>query len=55
MVVDTTEEVIPALKALRASHRERMTVDTPLRNLRKAKSAYNELEVDGLGIPLEPF
>lgn len=55
VVVDTTEEVIPALKALRASHRERTTVDTPLRNLRKAKSAYNELEVDGLGIPIEPF
>jgi uncharacterized protein (TIGR00730 family) len=55
MVVDTTEEVVPALKKLRASHAERTTVDTPLRNIEKADSPYNELEVDGLGIPVDPF
>lgn len=54
-VVDTVEEVIPALAELRASHGERTTVDTPLRNLKEADSAYNELEVDGLGIPTNPF
>lgn len=54
-MVDTVEEVIPTLKAMRASHAERTTVDTPTRNLKEADSAYNDLEVDGLGIPLEPF
>lgn len=55
-VVDTVEEVAPALERLRAAQRkDRTTVDTPLRNLKEAESAYNELEVDGLGIPLEPF
>lgn len=54
-VVNTVEEVIPALKKLRASHGERTTVDTPLRNLKEADSAYDDLEVDGLGVPIEPF
>ncbi|MCH2546293.1 MAG: LOG family protein [Alphaproteobacteria bacterium] len=55
VVVETTEEVIPALKQLRAKHGERTTVDTPLRNMEHADSPYNELETDGLGIPLNPY
>lgn len=54
-VVDTVADVVPALEELRASHGERDTVDTPERNLKEADSAYNELEVDGLGIPINPF
>lgn len=54
VVVDTTEAVIPALKSLRGQHK-RTTVKTPLRNMQEADSPYNELETDGLGIPLQPF
>lgn len=55
MVVDTTEEVVPALQKLRAQGRERITVDSPLRNMDKADSAYNEIEVGGIHVPLDPY
>lgn len=53
-VVDTTAEVIPALKTLRSSHGERRTIDTPQRNLEEAGSAYSEMNDDDF-VPLTPF
>jgi uncharacterized protein (TIGR00730 family) len=57
-VVNTTEEVIPALRELRASHGERTTVDSPLRNMDEMDrddSAYEELEVGGITVPIDRF
>lgn len=54
-VVDTTEEVVPALKKLRASHADRVTVDSPLRNMDKADTPYDELEVGGISVPIDPY